>query len=138
MIEINEISTNKYVELPIDNIVDLCIKLVTNYRKNYEKTLPLQIKTSFNCLKACLLSFISGKINTSFLEKCLDDLKANKDCLKFDGIGYFNYLSFEKNALPFKINIIYRKAEQFLVEKLLRGLFLCCTVNEIEGIKSLN
>ena len=134
MIELKEISTNKYVELQIDNIVDLCIKLVTNYRKNNEKTLSLQLKTSFQCLKACLLSFIPEKIDAKFLEQCIEDIRNSKNCLKFDNDGYFNFSTFNKNILPFKINIIYRKAEQFLVEKLLRGLFLCCTINEIEGI----
>ena len=133
VIELKEVSTNKYVQLPLDNIVDLCIKLVTNYRKNYEKTLTLQLKTSFHCLRACLLSFIPEKIDIKFLEKCIDDIRNTKNCLKFDENVYFNFSNFDKKILPIKINVIYRKAEQFLVEKLLRGLFLCCTINEIEG-----
>lgn len=138
LINLYDNNSNKTIELPIDNIVDLCIKIVTNYKRHYDKNWLSQIKISFKTLKACFLSFIPAKVDFKYIENIISKLKINlKD---EDVIAEYNQRGYFKNTIPedseIKINPIYRKAEHFLIEKLLRGLFLCYTVTDIEGMYS--
>jgi hypothetical protein len=133
VIDLLEISSNKIIEFPIDNIVDLCIKIVTNYKRHSEKNWLNQIRTSFKTLKACFITFIGEKIDENYLKDCVESLKKQSYSdfqTNYEGKGYFRKLNVLEEQT--KINVIYRKAEHFLVEKLLRGLFLCCTIPEIE------
>jgi hypothetical protein len=135
VIDLEEINSGKKIEFPIDNIVDLCIKIVTNYKRHSEKNWLSQIKTSFKTLKSCFLTFIEEEIDQKYLEESINKIResllnssqgSSDSTLK----GLFSYQKFKDENI--KLNIIYRKAEHFLVEKLLRGLFLCCTITEIE------
>jgi hypothetical protein len=136
VIDLIDKNSNKSIEFPIDNIIDLCIKIVTNYKRHFEKEWINQIKTSFKTLKTCFMTFIPGKINKEELSDIIADIKLKGKDFKLDNFNneeYFKTMSINKDQI--KCNIIYRKAEHFLVDKLLRGIFLCCTIQDIEGNK---
>lgn len=135
VIDLKDKNSLKSIEFPIDNIVDLCIKIVTNYKRHFEKEWISQIKTSFKTLKSCFLTFIWGKVEDDKLVEIITEIKQKVDDYKlenFDTDEYFKTMSINRDEI--KCNIIYRRAEHFLVDKLLRGIFLCCTIQDIEGI----
>jgi hypothetical protein len=127
----------KAIDFPIDYIVDLCIKIVTNYKRQYDKQWVGQIKTSFKTLKTCFMTFIGEPIDEKFIEDIITKIKENNYKLDKEYMKRGFFKKFIKDEEQIKVNFIYRKAEHFLVEKLLRGLFLCCTIPEIEGILNL-
>jgi hypothetical protein len=134
VIDLIDKNSNKSIEFPIDNIIDLCIKIVTNYKRHFEKEWINQIKTSFKTLKTCFMTFISGKINKEEISDIIKEIKLKGKDFKLENFNneeYFKTMSINKDQI--KCNIIYRKAEHFLVDKLLRGIFLCCTIQDIEG-----
>lgn len=132
-----------YLEFSLDNIVDLCIKLLTNHKKSQDKNWLIHIKSNFTILKSCFLIVISKSTDFELLYSTVSEIKAtyyHKNNISFYTQKYKNQI---KDILPspnitdfsingYKINLIYRKAEQFLIEKLLRGIFLCCTIPGLE------
>jgi hypothetical protein len=134
VVDLKDKASLNSIEFPIDNIIDLCIKIVTNYKRHYDKEWITQIKTSFKTLKSCFMTFIWGKIEEDKLQEIIDGIKEKVSLFKledFETEDYFKTMSI--NEVQIKCNIIYRKAEHFLVDKLLRGIFLCCTIQDIEG-----
>lgn len=134
VVDLKDKASLNSIEFPIDNIIDLCIKIVTNYKRHYDKEWITQIKTSFKTLKSCFLTFIWGKIEGDKLEEIINEIKEKVSIFKleeFETEEYFKTMSINEDQI--KCNIIYRKAEHFLVDKLLRGIFLCCTIQDIEG-----
>jgi hypothetical protein len=124
--------SNRTIDFPIDYIVDLCIKIVTNYKRQYDKQWIGQIKTSFKTLKTCFMTFIGEPVDEKYIESFIKEIKENNYKIDAEYMKRGFFKKFIKDEEQIKVNFIYRKAEHFLVEKLLRGLFLCCTIPEIE------
>ena len=135
VIDLKEFNGEKTIEFPLDNIVDLCIKIVTNYKRHLDKVWLTQIRTSFKTLKTCFLTFFNGGIDIEFIKKKVEIIKNNiKNNNNIFTRKKSVYVTFDSNYDQIKINLIYKKAEHFIIEKLLRGVFLCCTIVELEGI----
>jgi len=137
VIDLKEFNGDKIIEFPVDNIVDLCIKIVTNYKRHLDKIWLTQIRTSFKTLKTCFLTFFNGEIDIEYVNKKIEIIKENIRS-SYNQLPLLSkkksvYVHFDSSAEQIKINLIYKKAEHFLIEKLLRGVFLCCTIVELEG-----
>jgi hypothetical protein len=132
VINLTENNGTNSIDFQIDNIVDLCIKIVTNYKRQYDKQWLNQIRTSFKTLKTCFMTFFSESIDETYVSKAIEDIRNGVVIDELYEKGFFK--TFNINEEQVKINALYRKAEHFLIEKLLRGLFLCCTIPEVEGI----
>ena len=134
------INKNNTIDFSIDNIIDLCIKILTNYKRFNDKNWINHLKINFNCLQYCFLLIINQNLKFNNLEQIINSL-CNSENIKLNNndivllnpneyLKNINDVDFKING--FKVNLIYKKAEQFLIEKLFRGIFLCCTVSEIE------
>ena len=125
VIKLKDKTSDKVLDFSVDNIIDICVKIVT------KKTSVASIKKCMNVFKSCLLSFFDNEINYDYIMKIKKDIIDNippHDSL-YNTAGYFRVLAPTEQV---KINNIYRKAEHFLLEKILRGLFLCFAMTELD------
>ena len=123
-------SKGKGLDLLLDNIIDICVKIIT--KKNNNVPVPEPVRKSLAVLQACILSFFDKEINYSYLmnvKKSIIQQTAPNEKM-FNLRGYFK--QFDNIEEQIKINKIFRKSEHFLFEKILRGLFLYFATTELD------
>lgn len=126
VVNLKDKTSDKVLDFSVENIIDICVKIVT------KKQCVNSIKKSMIIFKSCLLTFFDKEINYNYIMKIKKDIINNvipHDEL-FNSRGYFKVLSTKEEQV--KINNIYKKSEHFLLEKILRGLFLCYAMTDLE------
>ena len=122
-----EKNTNKKIDFILDYLVDICVKISS------KKLNIFTVKLSLVTLKHCFMTFIDPIIDYNYIinvkKDIINNIKPNDDI--FNSKGYFKKIN--ENEEQVKINTIQRQCEHFILEKILRGLFICFTLRDIEN-----
>ena len=127
LINLMEKNTNKKIDFILDYLVDICVKISS------KKLNIFTVKSSLVTLKHCFMTFIDPIIDYNYIinvkKDIINNIKPNDDI--FNSKGYFKKIN--ENEEQVKINTIQRQCEHFILEKILRGLFICFTLRDIEN-----
>ena len=127
LINLMEKNSNKKIDFILDYLVDICVKISS------KKLNIFTVKLSLITLKHCFMTFIDPVIDYNYILQVKKDIINNiiPNDENFNSKGYFRNIN--ENEEQVKINNIQRHCEHFVLEKILRGLFICFTSRDIEN-----
>lgn len=127
LINLIEKNSNKKIDFILDYLVDICVKISS------KKLNIVTVRLSLIILKHCFMTFIDPVIDYNYILKVKKDIINNiiPNDENFNSKGYFRNIN--ENEEQVKINTIQRHCEHFVLEKILRGLFICFTSRDIEN-----
>ena len=126
-LKLKEKNTQRSMDFILDNIIGLDIDNIINYSsKNFLKKIGVYDKKIINNIiaiyKYCLSAFFHKKIDYNYIIEIKKRIIKRIDLKEFN--SKFSFKIMNENNSKIKINSIFKKKEKFLIQEILKRIFL--------------